>query len=140
MKRLAALALALLLSGCGAQALIGGLGSGGSQISGAAAGLFGIPAATISQQMTAEIAGIQTVAGSLQMLKAQLDGVPVSLPPLPLPSTPLNPGAPAVGDARGACGNQSAARRGQSVHRQPYRNAQRSRAPARKQSRGGDAR
>jgi hypothetical protein len=98
MKRLAALALALLLSGC-AGALSGGLGGIAGQIPGQAAGLFGIPAATISQQMISEIAGLQGVAAQFQMLRAQLDGnlpimpTPPIINPMPTPVTPA-PGTP----------------------------------------------
>jgi hypothetical protein len=97
---LAALALALLLSGC-AGALSGGIGGVSSQVPGTAAGLFGIPAATISQQMISEIAGLQGVAAQFQMLRAQLDGnlpimpTPPIINPTPTPVAPT-PGPPVV--------------------------------------------
>jgi hypothetical protein len=83
-KRFAALGLLFALSGCAGAA---GLLQNPSGLSGTAAGVFGIPAATVASQVTAEITEIQAVAASLQMLRAQLDGVPVTLPPL----TPLQP-------------------------------------------------
>jgi len=68
------------------------------QISGTAAGLFGIPAATVAEQLSAELSQIQMVAAQLQMLKAQLDGnlpvIPVPPPvviPTPMPSIPTDP-------------------------------------------------
>jgi hypothetical protein len=79
-KRFASLALLFALSGCAGAA---GLLQNPSGLSGTAAGVFGIPAATVASQVTAEITEIQAVAASLQMLRAQLDGVPVTLPPLP---------------------------------------------------------
>src|SRR6266568_7463803 len=70
------------------------------QVSSAAAGLFGIPAATVSAQVVQELVEIQALAAQLQMLKAQLDGAPVMLPPIPSPvvvnssPTPVTPVPP----------------------------------------------
>jgi hypothetical protein len=75
------LTMPMVLAGCG----LGGvaqLGQGGS-VSGTAAGLFGIPAATVSSQVVNEIGQLQSIAAQLQMLKAQLDGTPVVLPTIP---------------------------------------------------------
>jgi hypothetical protein len=97
-KRFVALGLLFALSGCAGQ-LAGGLlqNPNPSQLSGAAAGVFGIPAATVASQVTAEITEIQAVAASLQMLRAQLDGIPVTLPPLaPGPPVATPPGGPIV--------------------------------------------
>jgi hypothetical protein len=45
--------------------------------------------------VTAEITEIQAVATSLQMLRAQLNGTPIVVPPLPVPpvvvGTPVTP-------------------------------------------------
>jgi hypothetical protein len=93
-RRFAALGLLFALSGCPAFGPAAGLLQNPSGLSGTAAGVFGIPAATVASQVTAEITEIQAVAASLQMLRAQLDGVPVTLPPLtPIPAAP----APAAG-------------------------------------------
>jgi hypothetical protein len=81
-RRFAALGLLFALSGCAGQ-LAGGLLQNPSQLSGAAAGVFGLPAATVASQVSAEITEITAIAASLQMLRAQLDGIPVTLPPLP---------------------------------------------------------
>jgi len=92
MRKLAAWALALLLSGCaGTVGLLGNPQLPGT-VSTAASGFFGIPAATVSSQMSAEISQIQALASQLQMLKAQLDGTPVSLPTLPV--APVSPAPP----------------------------------------------
>jgi hypothetical protein len=92
--RLAALGLLFALSGCAAA---GGLLQNPSGLSGTAAGIFGIPAATVASQMTQEIGQIQSLAASLQMLRAQLDGIPVTLPPLtPLQPTPTTTPPPPV--------------------------------------------
>jgi hypothetical protein len=88
-KRFAALAL-LTGSLCGCAAA-GGLLQNPGSISGTAAGLFGIPAATVASQVTAEIGEIQTVATSLQMLRAQLNGTPIVVPPLPVPPVVVTP-------------------------------------------------
>jgi hypothetical protein len=86
-KRFVALGLLFALSGCAGAA---GLLQNPSGLSGTAAGVLGIPAATVATQVTAEITEIQAVAASLQMLRAQLDGIPVTLPPLaPVPPTPI---------------------------------------------------
>jgi hypothetical protein len=87
------LTMPLALAGCG----LGGvaqLGQGGS-VSGTAAGLFGIPAATVSSQVVTEIGQLQSIAAQLQMLKAQLDGTPVVLPTIPPVVTVPAPTAPA---------------------------------------------
>ena len=87
----------LLLSGCGLQA-IGGIQPGG--ISGTAAGLFGIPSATISAQMVQEMSDVATVVTAAQMLKMRLDGAPLpALPapaPTPVPTPTPTPGGPIV--------------------------------------------
>ncbi len=86
---------ALALNGCAGLATINP-----GQISGAAASLFGIPAATVSAQVVQELVEIQALAAQLQMLKAQLDGTPVMLPPIPTPvvvnssPTPVTPVPP----------------------------------------------
>lgn len=77
-------ALILELSGCAGSA---GLLSNPGALSGEAAGLFGVPAATVSTQMQAEIMQISQVAQQLQMLRAQLNGTPVMPPPLPSPGS-----------------------------------------------------
>src|SRR6266702_5657914 len=71
---------AFALSGCAGLATVNP-----GQVSSAAAGLFGIPAATVSAQVVQELVEIQAVAAQLQMLKAQLDGTPVALPSIPSP-------------------------------------------------------
>lgn len=83
------LAAPLLLGGC---AVTGALGAAQpSGISGTAAGLFGIPAATVASQLSAEVTQIGAVAMQIQMLKAQLDGV--QLPTLPaVPTLPTGMG------------------------------------------------
>jgi hypothetical protein len=101
-RRFAVLAL-LPLAGCaGAGSLLpagaGSLLQNPSSISGTAAGLFGLPAATVASQVTAEITEIQAVATSLQMLRAQLNGAPIMVPALPVPpvvvGTTVTPPAP----------------------------------------------
>src|SRR6266700_3367303 len=88
---------ALALNGCAGLATINP-----GQLSGAAAGLFGIPAATVSAQVVQELVEIQSIAAQLQMLKAQLNGTPVMLPPIPSPvvvnpaPTPVTPVPPPV--------------------------------------------
>ena len=83
------------LTGCAGLAAINP-----SQLSGAAAALFGIPAATVSTQVVQELVEIQAIAAQLQMLKAQLDGTPVALPSIPSPvvvnpsPTPVTPVPP----------------------------------------------
>lgn len=67
----------LFISGCAAQGILGGSPSG---ISSTAAGLFGIPAAAVYQQIMVEIQQIQ-------MLKAQLDGTPLPAIPAASPTT-----------------------------------------------------
>jgi len=92
---LAALTAPLLLAGCAGLAAVNP-----GQLSGAAAGLFGIPAATVSAQVVQELVELQAVAAQLQMLKAQLDGTSVMLPPIPTPvvvnssPTPVTPVPP----------------------------------------------
>ena len=81
-KIIVAIAMMLALNGCAAG--LSALQSGG--LSGTAAGLFGIPAATVATQLTAEIVEIQAVAMQLQMLRAQLNGTPIVVPPLPAPA------------------------------------------------------
>src|SRR6266567_2983075 len=88
-------ALTLMIGGCTGLAAINP-----GQISGAASGLFGIPAATVSAQVVQELVEIQALAAQLQMLKAQLDGAPVVLPSIPSPvvvnpsPTPVTPVPP----------------------------------------------
>lgn len=69
----------LALGGCAATAALGSAQP--SSIAGTAAGLFGIPAATVASQLSAEVNQIAAVAMQLQMLKAQLDGVPMPVLP-----------------------------------------------------------
>jgi len=73
---------ALSLGGCAAGGSLLSAAAQPTQISGAAAGLFGVPAATTAQQISAEIVELSAVAAQLQMLKAQLDGSGPVLPPL----------------------------------------------------------
>src|SRR6266702_7532523 len=86
---------AFALSGCAGLATVNP-----GQVSSAAAGLFGIPAATVSTQVVQELVEIQALAAQLQMLKAQLDGAPVMLPSIPAPvvvnpsPTPVTPVPP----------------------------------------------
>ncbi len=95
---LAALTAPLLLAGCAGLAAVNP-----GQLSGAASGLFGIPAATVSAQVVQELVEIQSIAAQLQMLKAQLNGTPVVLPTIPSPvvvnpsPTPVTPVPPPVG-------------------------------------------
>jgi hypothetical protein len=93
-RKFAVLAL-LPLTGCAAA---GGLLQNPSSISGPAAGIFGVPAATAATQLNAEIAEINTVATALQMLRAQLNGTPIVVPALPVPpvvvGTTVTPPAP----------------------------------------------
>src|SRR6266567_8032290 len=95
MRVIAAVCVLPALVGCAGLAAINP-----GQISGAAAGLFGIPAATVSTQVVQELVEIQALAAQLQMLKAQLDGAPVMLPSIPSPvvvnpsPTPVTPVPP----------------------------------------------
>jgi len=83
------------LAGCAGSGSI--LAGAAANPSGTAAGLFGIPAATVSTQLTQELVGIQAVAAQLQLLKAQLDGnlpivqTPPIVSPIPTPVTPVPP-------------------------------------------------
>ena len=86
MRKIIALALLLVLTGCGFTGGLSTIGSQASGISGVASSLFGIPAATVATQLTAEIVEIQAVAMQLQMLRAQLNGTPIVVPPLPTPA------------------------------------------------------
>src|SRR6266566_5204042 len=95
--RYLAVAGALALTSC-AGAATGILGDAGA-LSGKAATIFGLPAATIAKQMTMELVEIQGVAAALQMLKAQLDGQlpviqnPPMVPPIvPTPVPTPDPG------------------------------------------------
>jgi len=83
MRRLLILGGLIALQGCGFTGGLSTIGSQSSGISGTAASLFGIPAATVASQVTAEITEIQAVALQLQMLRAQLNGAPIVVPPLP---------------------------------------------------------
>src|SRR6266566_6906001 len=95
MRLLLAIILPLWLSCCAGLATINP-----GQVSGAAASIFGIPAATVSAQVVQELVEIQALAAQLQMLKAQLDGAPVVLPSIPSPvvvnssPTPVTPVPP----------------------------------------------
>jgi len=95
MRLLLAIILPLLLSCCAVLATINP-----GQVSGEAASIFGIPAATVSAQVLQELVEIQALAAQLQMLKAQLDGAPVVLPSIPSPvvvnpsPTPVTPVPP----------------------------------------------
>jgi hypothetical protein len=80
MRKILWAALPLALAGCAAQGALSAAGGGGG-IGGEAAGLFGIPAATVATQVGAEIGQIASITAQLQMLKAQLDGTP--MPTLP---------------------------------------------------------
>ena len=92
------------LCGCAATGGISAL-QGAGQIPATAAGLFGVPAETVSIQVGAEIGQITTIAAQLQMLRAQLDGtlpvlaVPPIINPSPTPvvGTPITPTMPAPG-------------------------------------------
>lgn len=91
MAKTAIATLLLLLSGCAGTI---GLAQNPSQFSGTAAGLFGLPAATVAEQLSAELSQIQMIAAQLQMLKAQLDGslpiiqTPPIVSPQPTPTMP----------------------------------------------------
>jgi len=79
--------LPLVLGGCTSLASVQP-----STVSTTAAGVFGIPAATVAAQTAAEISQIGAIAAQLQMLKAQLDGTPLPvLPPLPPVTPPPTP-------------------------------------------------
>ena len=91
MKILAIPVILLGLNGCAAGLSTFGGGDPTGQISGKAAGLFGIPAATVAAQLTAELQQIRALAQGFQMLRAQLDGAPIVSPPLPQPPIVIMP-------------------------------------------------
>jgi hypothetical protein len=80
--------LPLMLGGCTGLASVQP-----STVSSTAAGVFGIPAATVAAQTAAEISQIGAIAAQLQMLKAQLDGTPLPVLPAiaPVTTAPVTP-------------------------------------------------